>query len=47
MKQSFQKGYAYIKKHCKEKIKLNTNSLVHSYCKFVKNYIKVIPEQAL
>jgi dynein heavy chain len=43
IKNSFKKGYNYIKKFCREMIKLNESTIVHSYCKFVKNHIDLIP----
>lgn len=47
VKTSFKKGYAYIKKYCKEVVKLNQMPIVHSYCKFIKNHIGMIPQQAM
>ena len=47
VRNSFRKGYAYIRKFCQEMVKLNQSTIVHSYCKFVKNHIGLIPEEAL
>ena len=47
VKSSFKKGYTYIKKYCREVVKLNQMTIVHSFCKFLKNHIRLIPLQAL
>lgn len=47
IKNSFKKGYNYIKKFCREVVKVNQSALIHSYCKFLKNYITIIPQEAL
>ena len=47
VKNSFRKGYGYIRKFCQEMVKLNSSTIVHSYCKFLKNHIHLIPEEAL
>lgn len=28
-------------------VKLNQNTLVHSYCKFLKNSVEIVPQEAL
>lgn len=43
VKSSFKKGYFYVKKFCREMVKTNQLTLTHSYCKFIKNSIKIIP----
>ena len=40
---SFRKGYAAYKRYLRDVVKLNAATLVHSYCKFVKNMIKILP----
>ena len=47
IKGSFKKGYAYIKKFCREVVRLNPSTVAHSYCKFVKNHVDMIPEESL
>ena len=47
VKNSFKKGYSYVRKFCQEMVKLNSSTIVHSYCKFIKNHIGLIPEEAL
>ena len=47
VRHSFKKGYAFYRKFTKEIVKLNASTLAHSYCKFVKNMIKVLPEESL
>lgn len=44
VKSSFKKGYHYVKKFCREMVKVNESALVHSFCKFLKNYINIVPE---
>ena len=44
---SFRKGFAAFKRHMREVVKLNASTLAYSYCKFVKNMIKVLPEESL
>lgn len=47
VKYSFKKGYSYIRKFCREVVKINESTIIHSYCKFLKNYIKIVPHEAL
>lgn len=47
VKTSFKKGYAYVKKFCREMVRLNQSAIAHSYCKFLKNHIHLIPTEAL
>lgn len=47
VRSSFKKGYGFFKKIAKEIVKLNATTLAHSYCKFVKNMIKIVPEESL
>ena len=42
IKGSFKKGYAYVKKFCREVVKLDKSTIAHSYCKFVKNHADLI-----
>jgi hypothetical protein len=44
VRHSFKKGFAFFKKFTKEIVKLNASTLAHSYCKFVKNMVKALPE---
>lgn len=44
---SLRKGFPSLKKYMREVIKLNSATLAHSYCKFVKNMIKILPEEAI
>lgn len=47
MRVSFRKGFTTFKKYMKEVVKLNAATLAHSYCKFVKNIVKTVTEEAL
>jgi hypothetical protein len=44
---SFKKGYVFLKKFTKEVVKLNASTLAHSYCKLVKNMVKIVTEASL
>lgn len=40
---SLRKGFPSLKKYMREVVKLNASTLAHSYCKFVKNMVKMVP----
>lgn len=44
---SFRKGFTAMRKYMKEMVKLNAATIAHSYCKFVKNMIKTLPEESI